>query len=63
MVMYAANVPKPKLKKKQDETMDDDGYEGHVPEDKPMSVLEQLQQKHKQDQQAVYTLRKEMGYS
>jgi len=59
MIQYAAHVPKPKAKKKASEKSEDDGYDGARP-DGPMSVLAELEARHRQDQQAVAAIRREM---
>jgi hypothetical protein len=64
MAQYASQVPKPKLKKKSAESSEQDGYDGMGRErDAPLTILEQLEAKHQQDQLAVAAIRKEMGMS
>lgn len=63
MAMYAAQVPKPRTKKKMQNEVAEDGYEGYgqQPKDGPLSILEELEARHRKDQQAVTAIRKEMG--
>jgi len=63
MAMYAKQVPKPKLKKKAQSDDVEDGYEGYGQgtSDAPLSALEELEARHRQDQFAVAQIRKEMG--
>lgn len=63
MAKYAAQVPKPKIKKKVATDAEGDGYEGYgqPTRDAPLSILEELEAKHRQDQLAVAAIRKEMG--
>lgn len=56
---YAAKVPKPKIKvKKHEEEWDD---EVEFAELKPLTHLEQLENRHRQDQAAVESIRKQLG--
>ena len=63
MAKYAAQVPKPKIKKKVAADAEGDGYEGYgqPTRDAPLSILEEFEAKHRQDQLAVAAIRKEMG--
>lgn len=62
MAQYASQVPKPRVAKKK-VVMTDDGYDGYgqAQEAAPLTILEQLEAKHRQDQIAVAAIRKEMG--
>jgi len=62
MAQYASQVPKPRVAKKK-VAVTDDGYDeyGQAQEAAPLTVLEQLEAKHRQDQIAVAAIRKEMG--
>ena len=64
MAKYASQVPKPRVAKKKIVETIEDGYEGYGKgKDDPLTVLEQFEAKHRQDQIAVAAIRKEMGMS
>ena len=62
MAQYASSVPKPRTVKKKSAQSEEDSYDGYGRDkDTPLSILEQLEAKHRQDQLAVAAIRKEYG--